>query len=539
MKLEKLLLYILILVLPLGQFSKIPLGLVNLPDITVYYNDLLIPFLIFIWLTRQLAIRKKLDLPPFSGLILLFTAISFLSLLNSFRWLGIAEFIVSGLYWWRWVQYAFLYPIVFSVVKEGNETKLSAGETALDKNEARIMSNELRITNYALRISSYLLLSITIFSLLGLVQFLLFPDFSKYIQHGWDPHYYRLLSTFFDPNFAGIFLILGFVLAVSLLLTRNSNKLRRHAASRGSHGTFDVLVSPVWEKLACTDRLQSVTQEDNTLKRVSTVSMVKGHHVKSAAGGLTWQDGQWLLVSCLLSAVCCLLTFSRSTYLAFAVAVISLGILKSRKLLVVFFVLAVLAFLFVPRVRTRVVGALELDITARARVEDWLKTGEIVKDNWLTGVGFNSFRYAQEHYGYFRNAKGLSEVSGHAGAGADSSLLFVWATTGIFGLISYLLLYSSIWLESVLRLRKLKVKSMPRSEAFRGEKLVSPLGGLKVKIKNSKSISLSQALLLTIVVSIPTLFVHSLFVNSLFYPWVMEWMWIVLGITYGLDSSFS
>lgn len=46
-------------------------------------------------------------------------------------------------------------------------------------------------------------LSLFVFSLIGLTQYLFFPDmrFLKYL--GFDDHYYRLIGSFYDPNFSG------------------------------------------------------------------------------------------------------------------------------------------------------------------------------------------------------------------------------------------------------------------------------------------------------------------------------------------------
>lgn len=45
-------------------------------------------------------------------------------------------------------------------------------------------------------------------AVLGLLQFLLLPDLGFLAQAGWDPHLYRLASTFLDPNFTGAYLAL-------------------------------------------------------------------------------------------------------------------------------------------------------------------------------------------------------------------------------------------------------------------------------------------------------------------------------------------
>lgn len=91
---------------------------------------------------------------------------------------------------------------------------------------------------YTIRFSAYILLGWEIYSgaypdlsskipgifiysglalaVLGLAQFIFFPDLRFLAQTGWDPHYFRTVSTFFDPNFAGAFFILALILLVSL-----------------------------------------------------------------------------------------------------------------------------------------------------------------------------------------------------------------------------------------------------------------------------------------------------------------------------------
>lgn len=46
--------------------------------------------------------------------------------------------------------------------------------------------------------------------LLGFAQLVFVPDFAFMAKFGWDPHSGRLLSTFFDPNFFGMFLVMLF-----------------------------------------------------------------------------------------------------------------------------------------------------------------------------------------------------------------------------------------------------------------------------------------------------------------------------------------
>lgn len=411
MKILKLLFYLVLLTLPLGQFSKIPLP-TGLPDVNLYLNDILLPILILGWLVYKLGVQKSVKLPPLWGWLAAFTAVAAISLLNGLRWVSVSQWLVGSFYLIRWVEYAFLYWVAWDLLQEaGNK-----------KQEARNMINLLIYGTAA-------------FAILGLMQFVFFPDFSKYVAHGWDPHYYRVLSTFFDPNFAGIFLVMGFLLITGVFL--QTTKSRDDKSDRGNKG-------------------------------------------RVILGGLA---------ALVLLAI--ILTFSRSAYLALATGVFIIGFLRSRRLLVIFLILGNLSILFIPRVQTRVQGILQPDVTARLRIEDWLKTAKIVQDNWLLGVGFNTFRYAQERYGFFRGERGVPQPSGHAGAGADSSFLFLWATTGILGLLGYLGMLGNFWLQ-----------------AYRREGTIP--------------------LVLTAI--IPAWVVHAQFVNSLFYPWIMEFVWILLAL---------
>lgn len=63
---------------------------------------------------------------------------------------------------------------------------------------------------------NWLIASGILLVVLGFAQIIFIPDFTFMARYGWDPHQGRMLSTFFDPNFFGMFLVLIF----SLLLAR-------------------------------------------------------------------------------------------------------------------------------------------------------------------------------------------------------------------------------------------------------------------------------------------------------------------------------
>jgi len=170
------------------------------------------------------------------------------------------------------------------------------------------------------------------------------------------------------------------------------------------------------------------------------------------------------------------LTYARSVYLAFLTAMLIIFWQKRKfKWLIAILILFSFTIALLPRPLSEGVH-LERTASVKARLGNWQQALRIIKDHPFFGVGFNFYRYAQRDYGFLTKDWQFS----HSGAGADSSLLFIWATTGMIGFLVY------CWLLIVM------VKIFPA--------LVLPL------------------------------IIHSFFNNSLFYPWIMLWLWIVLAI---------
>ena len=414
MKLVRLLLYLLLITLPLGQLGRLPIGGGH---INLYLPDVLIPVIIFVWLGYALAIRRKLDLPPLSNFIFLFGFIALISLVNGKRFIGMGEFLTSAMYLVRWALYVGLYFVVWDLVREGRGKKGERG-----------------------KIANLLILSGVVLALAGFVQLVVLPDFTTLDPSlGWDPHKNRLASTFFDPNFVGAYLVLTLVLLFSELLYKGVKGLR-------------------------------------------------GLNLGAAAA--------------VFAAL--ILTFSRSAWLMFAVSMGVMGVLKSKKLLVLALIAFLSAYALVPRMQTRIAGGVDPDDSARARIVSWKDTFEIVRENPLIGVGFNTFRYAQERYGLFGFRDSLG---GRAGAGSDSSLLLVLATTGVVGLSAFLLL------------------------GFKG------LWGVWEIFVNKDSPPPDKSVSLALLSGFAGLLAGSNFINSLFYPWIMVWYWVMLGIANGCSSE--
>ncbi len=189
-------------------------------------------------------------------------------------------------------------------------------------------------------------------------------------------------------------------------------------------------------------------------------------------------------------------TFSRSSYLAIATVVVTVGFVKAPRVLLISVAVFILAFTTIGQVKSRIIGALTIDETATARIESWQRAVTIFKGSEILGVGFNTYRYAQASYGFFSFDNPLG---GHSGAGSDSSILLIAATTGIIGLSLYLYL-----LINIFRV----FKSNARSNPLHLGALAGFLG----------------------------LIVDSQFINSLFFPQVMLLFYFILGLVLKNDN---
>jgi hypothetical protein len=137
------------------------------------------------------------------------------------------------------------------------------------------------------------------------------------------------------------------------------------------------------------------------------------------------------------------LTYSRSSYLAFIAGMLVYSILKksARPVIVSALVLSA-TLLALPRSPDGEGVKLERTSSIRARIINWQHSISIFAQNPVLGTGFNTYRYAQKQAGFLDDDKWIKS---HSGAGADSSLLFVAATTGIVGLFFYLGFVRQLW----------------------------------------------------------------------------------------------
>lgn len=165
--------------------------------------------------------------------------------------------------------------------------------------------------------------------------------------------------------------------------------------------------------------------------------------------------------------VALLLTYSRSSYLALLLGVgVAIVSFKSWKEGLFLVLLFLVAIVYLPKAGGDTLSLDRYDSTV-SRLHNWQQTVADITKRPVFGHGFDV-------------------------AGIDSSILYVGKATGLVGLAGYL------W----LIFEQIKLVRLSKNKPFR----------------------------VLFYATLAALFVHSLFVNSLFYPWVMIWTWVLAGV---------
>src|SRR3989344_3063772 len=379
------LLYFLIALLPLGVILRIPLAV---SDIHLYLQDLVVFFLSLILLFLHAGKKKKIPITKRIKLFALFVVIALLSLIVNIVNLLPNQIFTSSLYLVRIAVYFSVYLAVLSFEKKG-------------------------------KILDFLFLSGFISSVLGILQYFLYPNLANLVYLGFDPHQGRIFGAFLDPNFFGIIAVLTLIL-----------------------GNYQL-------------------------------------HFKKR-GGIFYLLAIFLIVFALV------FSFSRSSYLAFFSAMICFLVLTKKFTPVLAYILFFVFFLaFIPKTSGLESVNLVRTSTVNARVDNYLKGLALIKKQFLLGVGFNTLRYLKEDS---LQSHEREKYYNNAGAGYDSSLIFLWATTGIFGLLAFLAFFGL----SFFQKGSFKILVIPSSLAV---------------------------------------FVHSLFINSLFFAPALFWLFFIWGIS--------
>jgi hypothetical protein len=177
-------------------------------------------------------------------------------------------------------------------------------------------------------------------------------------------------------------------------------------------------------------------------------------------------------------------TYSRASYLAFlgATFVMALSEKKLRKVALLGVGLLVMAF-FLPTVKNHSIEITRM-FSVTARLSNYKEAISVSEKVPVFGIGFDNYCAARNKY------IGKESFSSHSCSGSDSSLLLILATTGAVGLM--------VFAGSVFGI----FRSLSKSR--------------EAKIFVLSSIAL---------------FIHSLLSNSLFFPWIMGYMIILLAVS--------
>ena len=259
----------------------------------------------------------------------------------------------------------------------------------------------------------------------GFIQYMFYSNLRNLYYAGWDEHMYRLFSSFFDPNFAGAFFTLLFIFLLGIWFSFNSKK--------------------------------------NIYLKLTT------------------------LLSLLLTLFAIFLTFSRSALIMLIISSFLFFIVKLKKKYIFLIFACLLIMLIVVSPKQNIENTNYLRVASvEARITSIDNVLSVIQRNIVLGVGFDAYRYAQLNYGLIKHSPLASKIS-HANAGTDNSLLFIWATTGIFGFASFIYI--------IYELLKHSYKSA-RQNIFSAVFFASLAGVI----------------------------VDAFFINSLFYPSILLWL---------------
>jgi hypothetical protein len=194
------------------------------------------------------------------------------------------------------------------------------------------------------------------------------------------------------------------------------------------------------------------------------------------------------------------MTVSRSSFLALIAGATVILLVRglSRRLLRVGGLLLLLALPFLPLAISfgQRFNKFSVDASAMTRVVNWLRALRVLADNLVIGVGFNTYGFVQQAYGYEMGAK--------ASFSLDGGVLFIAVMTGLVGVSVY---GAMVW--TIMRRCRRTWRDEGRNAEDRG--LALGIGAVTV-----------------------AMLVHSVFINSLLFPFLMEPIWVLWGLSYVL-----
>lgn len=181
----KYLIYFCLFSVLLGPLGSLP---IDLPNINIYSTDLFVGLILIFWIVNYKLLFKTIKSDPIFRYFLLFVGIAVTSWILSPINLSSQEKIISGLYLVRFTAYFSIYLSVKHLIDTREITSQS------------ILKGLLGVG--------------IVLSLIGWVQYFLYPDLRNLYYLGWDPHYKRIFATYFDPNFFGLIVVLTLILHI-------------------------------------------------------------------------------------------------------------------------------------------------------------------------------------------------------------------------------------------------------------------------------------------------------------------------------------
>ncbi len=359
------LLLIIFAIFPFGQIDKLIFSLLGV-NIPLHLIDVFV--FLFVILNRPVLPRK---VKSFFVVLLFSWALSFLAIQN----------------------YA-IYPGVFYLLRFF--VYMSFGFSCYRFDRKKIdLSKTLFLLGFVIAIA-------------GLLQYFLIPDIRELKILGWDDHYFRLVSTFLDPAFTGILLVLSiFIFLASKLSRKKSN---------------------------------------------------------------------YIFLGLVLLAL--LLTYSRASFIALVVGGFVYFSFKKSKLFLVLGILFIFLIPLLPHKSSEGANLLRTK-SIQLKIVNYKESFQIISRNPVFGVGFNNICFYRE-----------KDLNSHSCSGLDNSFLFMLATTGVLGTIAFCDIFFS---------------------------------GLKNLSKKRKPLIWS---------SFAVILLHSMFTNTLFYPYIILWMGLLISEAY-------
>jgi O-antigen ligase len=184
------LIFIFLILFPLGQLVRIPIHF-NVYSVVLHPIDV-VAFASLVYFVIG-NFKKPLLLVSFLGVIYVF----FFTWLLSIPLFYSNEVMVGLMYILRLLSYSGLFFLSWNVIEK------------YPKSREKMLTALIGVTAMS--------------AVLGWVQYLIYPDLTKYVVWGWDDHLYRLAGTFFDPGYIAILLVFGLLASLGFFYKSKKN----------------------------------------------------------------------------------------------------------------------------------------------------------------------------------------------------------------------------------------------------------------------------------------------------------------------------